>query len=76
MAYPRISKNSTGYARGIAAPLTQRRISYKFLDLEGIGEMPIYSIVYGITVGESTGINSLKHLMLRFTSVIAVAKRK
>ena len=50
LVYPRISKNSTGYARGIVAPLTQRRINYKFLDPEGIGEIPIHSVAHYITV--------------------------
>ena len=76
MAYPRISKNSTGYTRGTAAPLTQQRISYKFLDLRGIGEIPIRSIAHYIIVGESTSTNSLKRLMLRLKSVIAVGEIK
>ena len=74
MAYPRISKNSAGYARGIIAPLTQQRISCKFPDLKGIGKVPIHSIVYYIMVGESAGTNSLKHLMPHLESVMAVGK--
>jgi len=38
--------------------------------------MPIYSIVYYIIVGESTGTNGLKRLMLRLKSVIAVGEIK
>jgi hypothetical protein len=72
--YPRISKNSAGCARGIAVPLTRRRISYKFLDLRGIGEIPICSVVYYIIAGESTSTNSLKYLMLRLKSIIAVGE--
>ena len=53
-----------GCTRGITAPSTRRRISYEFLDLRGIGEIPIRSVVYYITVGESTSTNSLKRLML------------
>ena len=69
-----ICENSTGYARGIAAPLTRRYISYKFPDLRGIGEMPIRSVAHYITVGESTSTNSLKRLMLRLKSIIAVGE--
>ena len=36
--------------------------------------MPIYNIVHCITVGESAGTNSLKYLMPRFISIIAVGK--
>jgi hypothetical protein len=36
--------------------------------------MPIYSIAYYITVGESASTNSLKHLVLRLKSIIAVGK--
>ena len=36
--------------------------------------MPIYSIVYYITVGESTSTNSLKHLIVRLKSIIAAGK--
>ena len=36
--------------------------------------MPIYSVVYYITVGESAGTNSLKHLMLRLKSIIVVGE--
>ena len=36
--------------------------------------MPIYSVVYYITVGESASTNSLKYLILRLKSVIAVGK--
>ena len=74
MAYPRISENSIGCARGITAPLTRWHISYKFSDLRGIGEMPIYSVAYYITVGESTSTNSLKRLILCLKSIIAVGK--
>ena len=76
MAYSRISENSIECARGIIVPLTQRCISYKFLDLRGIGEMPIYSIAYYITVGESTSTNSLKRLVLYLKSIIAVGEIK
>jgi len=61
-----------GYTRGIAAPLTLRRISYKFLDLKGIGKMPIRSIAYYIIVGEFTGTNSLKRLVPCFKSIIVI----
>jgi len=74
LAYPIISKNSAGYARGVAAPLTRRRISYKFPDPEGIGEMPIRSIAHCITAGESAGTNSLKRLMPRLGSIMAAGK--
>ena len=74
MAYPRISENSTGRARGIAAPLTRRRISCEFLDLRGIGKIPIRSVVYYITAGESTSTNSFKCLILRLKSIIAAGK--
>jgi hypothetical protein len=74
LAYPRISENSAGYARGIAAPLTRQRISYEFSDLNGIGEMPIRSLVHYITVGESTSTNSSKHLVLRLKSIIAAGE--
>ena len=76
MAYPRISKNSIGSAKGITAPLTQRHISCKFPDLEGIGKMPIRSIAYCIIVGESTGTNGLKRLMLYLKSIMAIAAGK
>jgi len=36
--------------------------------------MPIRSVVYYITVGESTGTNGLKHLILRLESVIAAGE--
>jgi uncharacterized protein YjfI (DUF2170 family) len=36
--------------------------------------MPIRSVVYYIMVGESTSTNSLKHLVLRLESIIAVGK--
>jgi len=36
--------------------------------------MPIYSIVYCITVGEFTGTNSLKYFILYLGSIIAVGK--
>ena len=74
MAYPRISENSVGGTRGVAALLTQRRISYKFLDLKGIGKMPIHSIVHCIMAGESANTNSLKRLVLYFKFVIVVGK--
>ena len=74
MAYPRISENSTGRAGGVAAPSTRWRISYEFSDLRGIGEMPIRSVAYYTTAGESAGTNSLKCLMLRLKSVIAAGE--
>jgi len=74
LAYSRISKNSTGYARGIAAPLTRRRISCEFLDLNGIGKIPIRSLAHYIIVGESTSTNSLKRLVLRLKSIIVVGE--
>ena len=36
--------------------------------------MPIRSVVYYITVGESTSTNSLKRLVPRLKSIIAVGK--
>ena len=36
--------------------------------------MPIHSLVYCITAGESASINSLKYLILRLKSVMAVGK--
>ena len=36
--------------------------------------MPIRSIAHYIIVGESTGTNSLKHLILRLKSIIVVGK--
>ena len=36
--------------------------------------MPIRSVVYYITVGESTSTNGLKRLILRLKSIIAVGK--
>jgi hypothetical protein len=74
LAYPRINENSAGYTRGIAAPLTRRRISYKYLDLKGIGEMPIRSLAHYITAGESTSTNGSKRLVLRLKSIIAVGE--
>ena len=74
MAYPRISENSAGYTGGITAPSTRRRISCKFSDLRGIGEMPIHSVAHYITVGESTSTNGLKRLVPRLKSVIAAGK--
>ena len=74
MAYPRISENSAGCAKGVAAPLTRWRISCKFLDPRGIGEIPIYSIAHYTTVGESTGTNGLKRLVPRLKSIIAVGE--
>ena len=44
------------------------------MDLRGIGEIPIRSIAYYITVGESTSTNSLKRLILRLKSIIVVGK--
>jgi len=38
--------------------------------------MPICSVAYYITVGESAGTNSLKRLMLCLKSIIAVGKIK
>ena len=76
MAYPRISKNSIEYARGIAAPLTQQYISCEFLDLEGIGKIPIRSVVYYIIVGESASTNGLKRLMPRLKSIVVMAAGK
>jgi len=74
LAYPRISKNSTGCARGVAAPLTQRRTSCEFPDPEGIGKMPIRSIAHCTTAGESAGTNSLKRLVPRLKSAIAAGE--
>ena len=74
MVYPRISKNSTGCTRGIAVPSTQRRISFEFLDLRGIGKMPIRSVAYYTTVGESASTNSSKGLVLRLKSIIAAGE--
>jgi len=36
--------------------------------------MPIRSVVYCITVGESTSTNSLKYLVLRLKSIMAAGK--
>jgi len=36
--------------------------------------MPIYSIAHCIMVGESTGTNSLKHLIPRLGSIIAAGE--
>jgi hypothetical protein len=36
--------------------------------------MPIYSIAHYIIVGESAGINSLKHLMPYFRSIIVAGE--
>jgi hypothetical protein len=36
--------------------------------------MSIHSIVYYITVGESTSTNGLKHLVLRLKSIIAAGE--
>jgi len=63
-----------GYARGVAVLLTQRRTSCEFPDLEGIGEMPIYSVAYYTMVGESAGTNGLKRLVPRLESVIVAGK--
>ena len=38
--------------------------------------MPIYSVAYYITVGESTSTNGLKYLMPRLKSIIVVGKIK
>jgi len=74
LAYPRISENSMGCARGVAVPLTQRRTSCEFPDLEGIGEMPIHSMVYYTTAGESASTNSLKRLVPRLKSAMAAGE--
>jgi hypothetical protein len=63
-----------GYAGGIIAPLTRQHISCKYLDLKGIGKMPICSIAHYITVGESAGTNSLKYLVPRLMSIIAAGE--
>ena len=63
-----------GYTRGITAPLTRRRISYKFSDPRGIGKIPIRSIAHYIIAGESTSTNSLKRLMPRLKSIIAAGE--
>jgi len=63
-----------GCARGVAAPLTQRRTSCEFPDLEGIGKIPIRSIAHCIMVGESTGTNGLKRLVLYLESAMAAGK--
>ena len=63
-----------GGTRGVTAPLTQRRISYKFPDLEGIGKIPIRSVAHYITAGESTSTNSLKRLVPYLKSIIAVGE--
>ena len=76
MAYPRISENSAGCTRGIAVPSTRRHISCEFLDLRGIGKMPIRSMAYYTTAGESTSTNGLKRLMPRLKSIIAAGKIK
>ena len=44
------------------------------MDLRGIGEIPIYSVVYYIMVGESTSTNGLKRLILRLKSIIAAGE--
>jgi hypothetical protein len=36
--------------------------------------MPIYSVAYYITAGESAGTNGLKHLMPRLKSIMAVGE--
>ena len=36
--------------------------------------MPIYSMAYYITVGESVGTDGLKHFILRLKSIIAAGK--
>ena len=46
----------------------------KFLNLEGIGEIPIRSIVHYITAGESTSTNGLKYFILYLKSAIAVGE--
>ena len=63
-----------GYTGGIIIPLTWQHISYKFLNPKGIGEMPIYSIVHCIMVGESASINGLKYLILYFIFIMAAGK--
>ena len=74
--YLRISKNSTGHARGVIVPLIQQYISCKFPDLEGISKMPIYNLVHCTTAGESASTNSLKYFMPRLKSVIVAGKTK
>jgi hypothetical protein len=74
LAYPRISENSIGCAEGVTVPSTQRYISCEFLDLRGIGKIPIRSVAYYITAGESTSTNSLKYLMPRLESIIAAGE--
>jgi len=63
-----------GYARGIAAPLTRRRISCKFLDLREIGKIPIRSVAYYITAGKSTSINGLECFVLHLKSIMAAGE--
>ena len=63
-----------GYTGGIIIPLTWQHISYKFLNPKGIGEMPIYSIVHCIMVGESASTNSLKYLVPCFISIIVAGE--
>ena len=63
-----------GYTRGITAPLTRRRISYKFSDPRGIGKIPIRSIAHYIIAGESTSTNSLKYLILYLKSIIVTGE--
>jgi len=74
LAYPRISENSAECAKGVAAPLTRRRISCEFLDPRGIGEIPIRSMAHYITAGESASTNGSKRLMPRLASIIAAGK--
>ena len=74
LIYPKINKNSARYTKGITVPLTQQYISYKFLNLEGIGKMPIYILIHCIMVEESANINSLKHFILRLKSIIVAGK--
>ena len=63
-----------GGAKGVTVFLTQWCINYKFLDLKGIGKMPIHSLVYCIMAGEFTSIDGLKHLVPYFKSVIVVGE--
>ena len=76
MAYPRISKNSAGYARGIIIPLTRQRINCKFLDLEEIGEIFIYNVAHCITAGEFTNTNGSKRLMSCLMSILTAGEIK
>ena len=63
-----------GGTKGVIALLTQQRISYKFLDLKGIGKMPIHSLAHCIMVEEFTSTDSLKYLVPCLESVIATGE--